>query len=305
MGHSMGGIVAVSLLPSRHISLIVTMSTPHTLAPLRLDSRIAEIYARNSKILETDPTPILSICGGATDMMILSEACVLPTTSDAYRRTVFTSGTDGIWTGVGHREMVWCHQVRWRIARVALDCSALHQPQSISEAIARSFKDDTSTSESALSVDRNILQYSAVVDSTTEIKLQNAVVPSQGSIFTMNMETRNFVIYAPRSLVTVEATSGIPISGCEYEIPTATSTTTCLELKPIIQYLPNPAYGMFFPVPDQGSDEFDGVAMITWALQKRTNLLRIHLKRNTTWLFGASYDPRAVVLEAWTIGAFP
>ncbi|KAG2349887.1 hypothetical protein BDR05DRAFT_259598 [Suillus weaverae] len=27
---------------------------------------------------------------------------------------IFTSALEGAWTGIGHREMVWCHQVRWR-----------------------------------------------------------------------------------------------------------------------------------------------------------------------------------------------
>ena len=126
MGHSMGGVVATSLLPSPHISAIVTMSTPHTLPPARFDNRIQAIYSANHQRLIADPTPIVSICGGATDMMVPSESCILPEPSahDAFRKTLFSSGMERCWTGVGHREMVWCHQTRWQVARAALELSA-------------------------------------------------------------------------------------------------------------------------------------------------------------------------------------
>lgn len=126
MGHSMGGVIATSLLPSPDISAIITMSTPHTLPPARFDARIDGVYDHTLDILRSDPTPILSICGGATDLMIPSESCILPDLGDEpFRRTVFSSALEGAWTGVGHNEMVWCHQVRWRIARAALALGSL------------------------------------------------------------------------------------------------------------------------------------------------------------------------------------
>ena len=126
MGHSMGGVVATSLLPSPDISAIITMSTPHTLPPARFDNRIEAIYSSNHQHLVADPTPIVSICGGATDMMVPSESCILPepTARDTFRKTIFSSGMERCWTGIGHREMVWCHQVRWQVARAALELSA-------------------------------------------------------------------------------------------------------------------------------------------------------------------------------------
>lgn len=124
LGHSMGGIVGTALLPSERISTIITMSTPHTLPPARFDSRVDDIYAKVYRNLKNDTTPILSLCGGATDTMIPSESCILPFESeDIYRKTIFTSALEGAWTGVGHREMVWCHQVRYRIARALLELS--------------------------------------------------------------------------------------------------------------------------------------------------------------------------------------
>ena len=126
MGHSMGGVVATSLLPSPDISAIITMSTPHTLPPARFDSRIEGIYSINQEHLTSDPTPIVSICGGATDTMVPSESCILPepNSQGTFRKTIFSSGMERCWTGVGHREMVWCHQARWQVARAALELSA-------------------------------------------------------------------------------------------------------------------------------------------------------------------------------------
>ncbi|KAF9450963.1 GPI-inositol-deacylase [Macrolepiota fuliginosa MF-IS2] len=124
LGHSMGGIVGTALLPSERVSAILTMSTPHDLPPARFDSRIDDIYAKIRHTLVNDTTPILSLCGGSTDTMIPSESCVQPLQGDGiYRKTIFTSALEGAWTGVGHREMVWCHQVRWRVARALLEMS--------------------------------------------------------------------------------------------------------------------------------------------------------------------------------------
>ena len=125
MGHSMGGIVATSLLPSSNISVVITMSTPHQLPPTRFDRRIASIYNNNHAALAATNTPILSLCGGATDLMVPSELCILHEVPDVgvYRRTVFSSALGGCWTGVGHQVVAWCHQVRWRIARAVLELS--------------------------------------------------------------------------------------------------------------------------------------------------------------------------------------
>jgi glycosylphosphatidylinositol deacylase len=58
--------------------------------------------------------------------MVPSESCILPEVQDviAYRRTVFSNALEGCWTGVGHQVVVWCHQVRWRVARAALELGA-------------------------------------------------------------------------------------------------------------------------------------------------------------------------------------
>jgi GPI inositol-deacylase len=143
----MGGIVARSLLASTQkdgwdttdIAAVITMSTPHSLAPARFDHAIDKIYADILRWENSNKTtvnvPTLAICGGSTDALIPSETCALPDLSPAarnryeasswYRWTAYTTSLPGIWSGIGHREMVWCHQVRWRTARTALELGAL------------------------------------------------------------------------------------------------------------------------------------------------------------------------------------
>lgn len=116
------------------IAAIITMSAPNSLAPARLDSTINTLYESISH-MENNQTaaliPTLAMCGGSTDSLVPSESCPLPELRASaafriknelgFRRTVHTTSLPGIWTGVGHREMVWCHQVRWRVARAALE----------------------------------------------------------------------------------------------------------------------------------------------------------------------------------------
>ena len=146
MGHSMGGVVATSLLPSPNISAVITMSTPHQLPPARFDRRIAAIYNNNQAALTTANTPILSLCGGATDLMVPSESCILPKAADVgvYRRTVFSSALEGCWTGVGHQVVVWCHQVRLRVARAALELGAASTPSERGVILDRWLRDGSS-----------------------------------------------------------------------------------------------------------------------------------------------------------------
>ncbi|KAG8960130.1 GPI inositol deacylase, partial [Tulasnella sp. 419] len=164
IGHSMGGVVSASLLPSESISVVITLSSPHSLPPARFDRRIEDLYSDVAHSLYSIPeeiessgpasmglTPVLSVCGGAPDLMIPGETCHLPpapkqvssTGTVPYRRTVFSSGIDVIWTGIGHQEMVWCHQLRWRVARAALELTSAGSVPSRESILNRWFFSET------------------------------------------------------------------------------------------------------------------------------------------------------------------
>lgn len=111
------------------IDAIITMSTPHSQPPVAMEAAMQTVYNKiNTPIAHKsdEKRPLLiSICGGQSDGQIVSDACALPdsviTPDDGF--AVFTTSIPGVWTGVEHQAMVWCHQVRWRVARALLDMS--------------------------------------------------------------------------------------------------------------------------------------------------------------------------------------
>jgi glycosylphosphatidylinositol deacylase len=315
MGHSMGGVVATSLLPSSNISAVITMSTPHKIPPARFDRRIAAIYEHNKATLITADTPILSLCGGATDLMVPSESCILPdvTNGTVYRRTIFSSALEGCWTGVSHQVMVWCHQVRWRVARVALELGA------------------ASVVEHALILDRWLRDgrplsptpgHPARLDLSQE---SYAVWPS------MPFESRNFrkpraVYLAPvpetnHPIRFVAYVSGGSVLSMAPHHPTSLSVNfylcssitnaphdpssrpACEEWQPtILKLIPNASPERPFPVPHEGVDESEGVVVFEAVLPERDGKHRWVAVTYTTneesgWIVGDFVQDKPILSE--------
>lgn len=272
MGHSMGGVVATALLPNPNISAIITMSTPHTLPPVRFDRRIDHIYASNHKSLVSDPTPILSVCGGAADLMIPSESCILSPavvnfSSSVYRRTVFTSALEGCWTGVGHLAMVWCHQVRWRVARAALELTAVKTGVERAKVLDKWLRDGHGLPPDYVPTDVHLREglYHPVppnqhllvrdpVDSQTYLLPFPAAEEGQ-SMF-------KFVLYASQgSILPVAPRKSLPFQ-VTIRICKGRDEISCTPLSPTtLKLIPSPMPGSPFPVPDEGSDESEGIVL--------------------------------------------
>jgi hypothetical protein len=137
----MGGIVArhsiTQLADPTLVTTVVSLSSPHFLPPLAISPSISAIYddigrffSPHNLVDSSHPasqTLLMSLCGGSPDPTLASDACALP--SDVVPAThglsIFTSGMVGTWTGVDHEAMVWCHQVRWRVARTLLEIASL------------------------------------------------------------------------------------------------------------------------------------------------------------------------------------
>ena len=266
----MGGIVATSLLPSNRISAILTMSAPHTLPPARFDARIDEIYHANKQALFSDPTPIVSLCGGATDMMIPSESCILPPIAggDIYRKTIFTSALEGAWTGVGHQEMVWCHQVRWRIARAALELGAANNAKGRRLVLDKWLRDGQTLPPEIGNGDDTLRNLDESASQMIPEGSHLSVERPMGSVMHLLPISRNsttsdlgkFVLLVSQgSIGPVSPQNSLPLTVSVYS---CSLTSECRSLKPTtLRLIPNPISGQTFPVPREGSDESEGVAV--------------------------------------------
>lgn len=149
LGHSMGGIVAkyaLVLSTTQYdkeakdvlsaVPAIITMSSPHLNPPVNFDHGFHRIYSeietywnRHANDSETSPM-LISICGGSADTQIASDTCSLSPRGDIKDDgyfAVFTSGIEMVWTSVEHQAIVWCDQVRWRVARLLLDMVGVEQ----------------------------------------------------------------------------------------------------------------------------------------------------------------------------------
>ena len=263
--------MAASLLPSSNISAIITMSTPHTLPPARFDARIESLYEKLQVTLDEDTTPILSLCGGASDMMIPSETCILPQPSkDVFRKTVFTSALEGVWTGVRHDDMVWCHQVRWRVARAALELGLADDLPTRARVLDRWLRDGHSVP--SLMGENEILDLSDI---------SNIELLSSGQRLLLNNPPRTKTVLLPilhdsfadvPQLTVMVSQGSIPPVSPQNPLPlkisifhcagSAVASAICSVLPAeTLKLIPNPIPGTTFPVPHEGSDESEGVVL--------------------------------------------
>ena len=139
LGHSMGGIVARTMLTmpnyqANSINTILTLAAPHARAPVSFDADIVNTYKtindywRNSyaqKHRDRNPlanVALISIAGGSLDTIVPSDyattASLVPPTNGF---TVFTSTIPQVWTGMDHLAIMWCDQLRKSLVRAMYD----------------------------------------------------------------------------------------------------------------------------------------------------------------------------------------
>jgi glycosylphosphatidylinositol deacylase len=137
IGHSMGGIVARTLLAlpnyvPNSINTIITLSTPHTIPPLTFDKDVNTVYDlvnqywRRAFSLESDndlsDMILVSITGGRSDSLVPSDyTSVLSVVPPSHGFTTFSSSIPKAWTGVDHQAIVWCSQCRRAVADALFD----------------------------------------------------------------------------------------------------------------------------------------------------------------------------------------
>ncbi len=134
LGHSMGGIVARTILTmpnyqSNSVNTIITMSAPHARPPVTFDPQIVQTYQdineywRNAYSQEWVNNPLwhvtlVSIAGGGLDTVVPSDYVGLESiVPDTHGFTVFTSTIPNVWTSMDHQAITWCDQFRKVISR--------------------------------------------------------------------------------------------------------------------------------------------------------------------------------------------
>ena len=330
MGHSMGGVVATSLLPSPNISAIITMSTPHTLPPARFDSRIDKIYARNYELLLSDTTPILSLCGGATDMMIPSESCILPEAPRKhseliYRRTVFTSALEGSWTGVGHREMVWCHQVRWRVARAAIELGGASSIFDQAAVFDRWLRDGNHLVVPVPPLDELSLSDPLAFETLPDGMDLVLRGPKGSRIYLLPVgSSSQFVLYLSQgSILSVSPQHSKSLRASVYlchgkegryssgSAGIGSTDMSCRTLPPSsLKLIPNPVPGKPFPLPEEGADESEGVVVFEANIvvpREAWVAVQVEGGDGSGWVIGglnAQPSSRLVINNGGTLGKF-
>ncbi len=145
MGHSMGGVVARTMLvqpnyQANSINTIITMSAPHARPPVTFDGQIVQIYdeineywrrAYSQKWASNNPlwhVTLVSIAGGTLDTVVPSDYASLDSlVPETHGFTVFTAGVPTVWTSADHQAIMWCDQFRKVISRTLFDVVDVHR----------------------------------------------------------------------------------------------------------------------------------------------------------------------------------
>ncbi|ODV88752.1 hypothetical protein CANCADRAFT_11696, partial [Tortispora caseinolytica NRRL Y-17796] len=138
LGHSMGGIVARTMLTlmnyrENSVNTLLTLSAPHVISPSTHDWDIVNIYNRVNKywrdsysfdLVGRNPlasVALVSVAGGNLDSIVPSDyATVSSLVPPSNGLTVFTSTMPGVWTNMDHQAIIWCDQSRKSFANALL-----------------------------------------------------------------------------------------------------------------------------------------------------------------------------------------
>ncbi|RDL35708.1 uncharacterized protein BP5553_06320 [Venustampulla echinocandica] len=146
LGHSMGGIVARTMLimpnyQANSINTIVTMSAPHARPPVSFDADIVRTYreindywrqAYSQKWANNNPlwhVTLISIAGGGLDTVVPSDYANLESlVPETHGFTVFTSSVPNVWTSMDHQAILWCDQFRKVVVRSLYEVIDVNRP---------------------------------------------------------------------------------------------------------------------------------------------------------------------------------
>lgn len=148
LAHSMGGIVARTMLTLPNyepglVNTIVTLALPHAAAPLTFDGDVLRIYSAIDRFwhegLSGEPglvayqrlknVSLVSITGGLEDSMLPADYTALGFLVPPENGfTVYSTGIPTVWTPIDHLAVVWCAQLRRKVAEMLLSITDLNAP---------------------------------------------------------------------------------------------------------------------------------------------------------------------------------
>lgn len=146
LGHSMGGIVARTMLvmpnyQSNSINTIITMSAPHARPPVSFDAEIVRTYkeindywrqAYSQKWANNNPlwhVTLISIAGGGLDTVVPSDYASLESlVPETHGFTVFTTSVPTVWTSMDHQAILWCDQFRKIVVKSLYEVVDVNRP---------------------------------------------------------------------------------------------------------------------------------------------------------------------------------
>lgn len=135
LAHSMGGIAArltahLPNYPQGSVDTIVTLSSPHAYPPVPFDRSIEHVYSLiNQPVTISEPVSpkdvpplLISIAGGLLDTQLPSDPSSLSLARIGEsvapsRISTFTNSLPSLWSSVDHLAVMWCDQLREKIAR--------------------------------------------------------------------------------------------------------------------------------------------------------------------------------------------
>ena len=249
-------------------------------------------------------------------MMIPSESCILPSSGDLYRKTVFMSALEGAWTGVGHQEMVWCHQVRWRIARAALELGAASTPKGRGLILDKWLRDGHTLPPETTNGDDMLRLFNESAYQIMSEASNLTVERPKGSMMYLlpiprdstEKEFEKFILFVSKgSIGSVSPQIPFPLTVSVYSCSLADlGTPDCHSLRPTtLRLIPNPVSGQEFPVPREGSDESEGVIVFEATISSSSGDgnwvgVRIENGDGRGWVVGGFNHEQVLDLETTT-----
>ncbi|KAG0189088.1 GPI inositol deacylase [Apophysomyces sp. BC1034] len=118
------------------VNTVLTLATPHVLAPAFLDSRLDKLYRRLGRFWREgyesgrlQNVTLVSLAGGTLDKTVNSDAASLAGLVPlSHGITVFSTSIPNVWTGCDHRAILWCNQLVKTVAAALIEIVDSRQP---------------------------------------------------------------------------------------------------------------------------------------------------------------------------------